>query len=242
MKRLFLGTACLALSSAAAMAADMSMATKAPSYAPSFSWTRCYVGAQAGGGGFTTDAIGSMNGTGAIAGGQAGCNYQDGNWVLGLEGEAFWSGMKASSNSISGDSVGGFTTSNLTMTNNNDFTIAARAGMAFDRTLVYGKAGWAWGNFKATESSSNVDVSTISQSGYLNGFLVGLGIEHALTQNWTVKLEYDFIGFGVKNFTNSFCIAGDCIPVSNQISSNKQVFKVGANYLFDLGGPVVAKY
>jgi hypothetical protein len=46
----------------------------------------------------------------------------------------------------------------------------------------------------------------------------------------------------VKNFTNSFCIAGDCIPVSNQISSNKQVFKVGANYLFDLGGPVVAKY
>ena len=34
------------------------------------------------------------HGTGAIAGGQLGCNYQDGNWVFGLEGEGYWSGIK----------------------------------------------------------------------------------------------------------------------------------------------------
>ena len=42
-----------------------------------------------------------------------------------------------------------------TVKNTNDFTIAARAGITFDRTLIYGKAGWAWGNYKVNNSDTD---------------------------------------------------------------------------------------
>jgi outer membrane immunogenic protein len=78
----------------------------------------------------------------------------------------------------------------------------------------------------------------------LDGFLVGVGIEHALTRNWTVKLEYDFIGFGAKEFSLTECRTNVCaVTGTSTLSATKQVFKVGANYLFDIGGaPLVARY
>src|SRR5579871_5620392 len=106
MKKILLVTTCLALSSVGVMAADMTMPmqTKAPAYAPAFSWTGCYVGAHVGGGTLTapdsnSEGSANANGSGAVAGGQAGCNYQDGNWVFGIEGEGYWSGIKATQNS-----------------------------------------------------------------------------------------------------------------------------------------------
>ncbi len=252
MKKLLLATSCLALSSAAVMAADLPMVpTKAPVVAaPVFTWTGCYVGAHVGGG-MMTNTEGSQNGKGALAGGQAGCNYQDGNWVFGVEGEGSWSGIKTISNdSTAPGNVFAFTPETFTSSvqNKNDFSIAARAGIAFDRTLIYGKGGWAWGSF----SRSSIDafgtptsVETFTQSGTLDGFLVGAGIEHALTRNWTVKFEYNFIGFGGKELAFSQCLNATCAPGgTSTLSATKQVFKIGANYLFDIGGaaPLVARY
>jgi outer membrane immunogenic protein len=254
MKKLFLATTCLALSSVASMAADMPMAAKAPAYAaPGFNWTGCYVGAHVGGGTLTSNAEGTGdNGRGAVAGGQAGCNYQDGNWVFGLEGEGYWSGIKTVSN---GSDIPNVVNNNTleafgsTVKNNNDFTIAARVGMAFDRTLIYGKGGWAWGHYNVntfdTCCGPTATTTTTSSSGTLDGFLVGVGIEHALTHNWTVKLEYDYIGYGSKELAFNQCnAAGRCGQTGTEsLSSTKQLFKVGVNYLFDFGGaPVVAKY
>jgi outer membrane immunogenic protein len=252
MKKILLATTCLALSSAAAMAADMTMPmqTKAPAYAPAFSWTGCYVGAHVGGGTLTSPASNSegaanANGSGAIAGGQVGCNYQDGNWVFGLEGEGYWSGIKATQNSSFIPTVlnpgGQAEAFGTTTKNSNDFTIAARTGIAFDRTLIYGKGGWAWGNYKVTSFDTGFGAppipSSSSQSGYLDGFMVGVGIEHALTRNWTVKLEYDYIGFGSKELAFNQCSGNVCAQTgTSSVSSTKQLFKVGANYLFDLGG------
>jgi outer membrane immunogenic protein len=250
MKKLLLATTCLALTSTASMAADMGMPyTKAPMAAPTaFSWTGCYAGAHVGGGNLTTNGINSLNGegpsgsqnangSGAVAGGQLGCNYQDGNWVFGLEGEGYWSGIKSSQNLVFS---GVNSSENFSMKNSNDFTIAARVGMAFDRTLIYGKGGWAFGNYKVNSSDIccgvNPNIDSSSASGYLNGFMVGAGIEHALTHNWTVKAEYDFIGFGTKSLAVNGCDNGVCNPNgSSPVSSNKQLFKVGFNYLFGAG-------
>ena len=59
MKKLLLISSCLALTSTAAMAADMAPYTKAPVMAaPVFSWTGCYVGAHIGGGAMSTDGVG----------------------------------------------------------------------------------------------------------------------------------------------------------------------------------------
>ena len=250
MKKLLLATTCLALTSTASMAADMGMPyTKAPMAAPAaFSWTGCYAGAHVGGGNLTTNGINTLNsegvggsqnanGSGAVAGGQLGCNYQDGNWVFGLEGEGYWSGIK-SNQSITGTGTNP-TVTGFGLANNNDFTIAARAGMTFDRTLIYGKGGWAFGSYKATGFThfGGGFAEDETAKGTLNGFMVGAGIEHALTRNWTIKAEYDYIGFGTKSLSSSLCFSGEgCTPNgSAPISSNKQLFKVGFNYLFGAG-------
>ena len=88
-----------------ASAADMPV--KAPivkaSVAAPFSWTGCYVGAQAGykfGNTTPYDPINQINWTnnfnfnGAVLGGGAGCNYQTGNWVFGVEGDWSWTSVK----------------------------------------------------------------------------------------------------------------------------------------------------
>ena len=255
MKKLLLATSCLALTSTASLAADlpMSMPAKAPVVAaPIFTWTGCYLGAHAGAGTMNTSNVeGTLNGTGAVAGGQLGCNYQDGNWVIGLEGEGYWSGVRISENGTT------FTGNGLinrrfgtTENNDSDYTIAARAGFAlYDRTLIYGKAGWAWGSMRSNFFNSCCGVgpttSTGNFGGTLNGFMVGAGIEHALTRNWTVKFEYDYIGFGAQEVPVINCTSlGVCRNTSTfSYSATKQVFKVGANYLFDFGAaPLVAKY
>jgi outer membrane immunogenic protein len=229
--------------------------------APVFTWTGCYVGAHVGGGTMTSNyegaagggganAADSSNGRGGVAGGQLGCNYQDGNWVFGLEGEGYWSGIKTTNNSSTINSLG-VTTERFgnTVANNNDFTIAARAGFTMDRTWIYGKAGWAWGSIKGSQfdnccSPSFTSNSSAVSSGTLDGFLVGVGIEHALTRNWTIKLEYDYVGFGTKELAFTSCGNTTCtVPGTFSFSATKQIFKVGANYLFDIGGaPLVAKY
>jgi outer membrane immunogenic protein len=247
MKRLLLASTCLALSSTVSMAADMSMPySKAPAMAaPVFSWTGCYVGAHVGGGTMTSNFEGTAtNGTGAIAGGQAGCNYQDGNWVFGVEGEGFWSGIKLNSRDTGIANVVNNNTlfnDSSTVKNTADFTIAARAGITFDRTLVYAKGGWAWGQMKFDNvnicCNANPTTDTFSAHGTLDGFLVGAGIEHALTRNWTVKLEYNYIAYGNKELTVNQCAGAICGQTGTaSFSATKQIFKVGANYLFDLGG------
>jgi outer membrane immunogenic protein len=250
IRKLLASASLVVLSSTAVLAADLpAHYAKAPVMAaPVFNWTGCYVGVHGGGGAMHDSSLDSsgytlnQNGNGGLAGGQAGCNYQDGNWVFGVEGEGYWSGIKSTS-SIS-DS-GGYSDV-FTAKNKNDFSIAARAGVTFDRTLVYGKAGWVWGRFDFNETyiADSVSVPELySRSGTLDGLLLGVGIEHALTQNWTVKLEYNFLKFGAKEMAETFCEASNCSPNgSSSSSATKQIFKVGANYLFNWGSaPLLAK-
>jgi outer membrane immunogenic protein len=245
------------LSIGAASAADLPM--KAMPYAAPvrvFSWTGCYVGVHAGAG-VMHDTWTGENGSGGLAGGQLGCNYQDGNWVFGVEGEGYWSGIK----STFADSNPSFTLQGLPFTNQdtdttknkNDLSIAARAGIAFDRTLVYGKAGWVWGQFDFFETRTSSCCSltdgpfleTTSASDTLNGLLLGVGIEHAITNNWTVKLEYNYLKYGSKELSFTGCNNDStpaCATFTNTYHADKQIFKVGANYLFNMApAAVVAK-
>jgi outer membrane immunogenic protein len=250
----------------AASAADL--AVKAMPYAapaPVFNWTGCYVGVHAGAGamrvsgGLQKRSGSGETGTGGLAGGQLGCNYQDGNWVFGAEGEGYWSGMKATDANSSTNSEG-FITDRTTYDTKNkyDFSIAARAGIAFDRTLVYGKAGWVWGQFDFlrtnayyTGSAPNTltDFYSHAASGTLNGLLLGVGIEHAITNNWTVKLEYNYLRYGSKELSITECTTVPtttpaCIADGTESHhADKQIFKIGVNYLFNMApAAVVAKY
>lgn len=243
---------CAVLGVGAASAADL--AVKAMPYAgpaSAFGWTGCYVGAHAGAGvlhdqGFQNVGLaGDRHGTGGLAGGQLGCNYQTGMLVLGIEGEGFWSGMRVNVDQFgSGNTV----LLNQTIKNKWDYDVAARIGIAFDRALVYGKAGWVAAGFDWNASESNFCgigcSNTTRGSATLDGLLIGLGLEYAFTNNWTTKFEYDYLGFGSKNvvFTSNCPINCVLLTQTQNVSADKHIFKVGLNYLFNAASPVIAKY
>ena len=79
---------------------------------------------------------GTNSASGWLAGVQIGYNYQIKNWVLGVEGEANWTSLKGSNLDPSHPNI------NQTDT---DFigVLGGRLGYAWDRLMLYGKAGGA---------------------------------------------------------------------------------------------------
>src|SRR5262245_54333157 len=78
------------------IAADMPIKALPP-VAPAPSWTACYIGGNGGGGSIRKDytdplappavaPLGRHTGSGAVGGGQAGCDVQFGSWVFGVQG------------------------------------------------------------------------------------------------------------------------------------------------------------
>src|ERR1700674_1625565 len=173
------------LSIGAASAADL--AVKAMPYvapAPVFSWTGCYVGVHAGAGVLHDQGVQAQqqfadrHGVGGLAGGQIGCNYQTGMLVLGIEGEGFWSGMKVTQDQFGG--VNGNTLiSTASIKNRWDYDAAARFGIAVDRALIYGKAGWVFGRFDWNFATVINNSLSTQGSATLDGLLIGLGLEYA---------------------------------------------------------------
>lgn len=239
MKAILLSSTFLALSSVAAIA-DPRIPARTPIAAASvFTWTGCYVGAHVGATkahvSTTTNFEGSGSygdsGTGTIAGGQVGCNYQQGSWVIGVEGEGSWSNAETT-NSMAVSAVDSVS---LSTKNTGDFSIAGRAGIAFDRTLIYGKGGWVRSSFDFSSTLNCCFLSPTFKSGSFNvtSFLVGAGIEHALTPNWTAKVEYNYSEFGSKLLNAGVDGGGRPVDVSER--STHHTIKIGVNYLFDFG-------
>ncbi len=215
-------------------------ATKAPTIAanPIFSWTGFYVGGHVGGG-FAksdwTDTVPNANlkPSGILGGGQIGYNYQVNNFVLGVEGEGTWADLN--------DNVSGcfYDATQSCSTKATGFaTLTGRLGFTLDRALFYAKGGAAWGHFKYENPDPNGPSPDYFASATRSGWTVGAGVEYALANNWSVKLEYDYLDFGAKNLT--FTGTVDAFPQT--ITDRVQMVKFGANYRFDFGGPVVAKY
>jgi outer membrane immunogenic protein len=211
-----------------AHAADLPPAPRMPSpvapvaYAPPlYNWSGFYIGGNVGGG-FSnsswTDPAGgtdTFNNSGFLGGAQIGVNAQF-NWlVVGLEGDFDWTNIKATGT----DSLGEGLTSNPEWTS----TVTGRIGAAFDRVLIYGKGGVAFAH----------DINTLtnaagSSTDALNrtGWTAGAGLEYAISQNWTARVEYDYLGFGSQtlNFANT--------AATPSASLNVQEVKAGFNYKF----------
>jgi opacity protein-like surface antigen len=86
-------------------------------------------------------------------------------------------------------------------------TLRARLGYDFGRTLVYGTAGLALGS---TRIEGNYVLPSLlgenfpaSGQAIMPGFAVGGGIEHALFDHWTVRVEGLYFDLGVQNVYNS---------------------------------------
>jgi len=261
MKRLLtsLASAAILLSPFAAHSADLAVkAAPPPMPIPVFSWTGFYVGGNIGGAwahnNWTDSVFGTSfnNGNNGrfIGGGQIGGNYQIGSFVIGGEWDFDWAGNN-NNNGVTVVLPG----ATLAVNNGNNrwvTTVAARFGWAIDHWLLYGKVGGGWvgnNNFTVTNLTTGASLTCgsfgiSSCGGNTGGWLVGAGFEYAFTNNWTVKLEYDYLGLGNRTIVipagaPAPFVAGDTFTSNNR---NVQMVKVGVNYLFNWGAPVTARY
>jgi outer membrane immunogenic protein len=216
----------------AAQAADMPVRGgyyKAPprSVVSYYNWTGFYAGIVAGYGFGSSDwsavPTASNKPKGAMAGGTLGYNWQTGAFVLGLEGDFSWSGVKGSSNCGPGLA---FTceTANGWLA-----TVRGRAGYAIDRWLPYITAGGAYGDVKATTSIAGLSASSSKSK---LGWTAGVGVEYAFLGNWSAKLEYLYVDLG------SFDTGP--APVVNNVSFKENIIRAGLNYKFS--GPVFSRF
>jgi outer membrane immunogenic protein len=208
---------------------------------PPFSWTGFYVGINGGygwGNVKTDDGAGdttALNSNGGIVGGTFGFNYQINQFVVGFDGDIDWSGMKWSQTATD-SSIFGTTTAGVSYKNDTLSTFAARFGVAADRALFYAKAGGAWTNEKFDFNGTDPVFGSITNgSNSFNrlGWMIGAGVEYAVTDMITLKAEYNYADFGTKNETLTINSSVDG-PLTSTISDKltMNVVKVGVNVLF----------
>jgi outer membrane immunogenic protein len=227
-----------------AMAADLALKAPPPPPPPPFSWTGFYIGANLGGGWenfHITDTItGATFSTSTrsafIGGGQAGFNYQVGPYVvLGVEG--FIDGIASSNNNTgAGVIVPGIGLVTASLQPDWIATFAGRIGFTsptFDHALFYFKGGGAWEEASATLTGPG---ATFTSSRTGSGWMLGGGIEWAFAQNWTLKLDYQFIELDNNTLTNGFVVPDTFTTHHADIST----LTVGVNYLFNWSAPAPA--
>jgi outer membrane immunogenic protein len=247
MKRI-LGAALLCgVAAGQAFAADLPPAPAPMPRAPAayipvaapFSWTGFYIGGNIGAGfnhGTITDSFngfnwGLNNDATFVGGAQVGGNYQFNSFVVGVEGDFDW----FANNNNSGGGVSAFGTTLQGSSNGRWLTtLTGRLGFAFDRVLVYGKGGGAWvgsNNLTLLNVPTGATVS-VGNSSTNDGWVAGAGVEWAFYNNWTAKVEYDYVGLSNYNFTvpAGFVLAGDTFSTN---SRNVQMVTFGINYLFN---------
>src|SRR6266516_1127365 len=283
MKRFLLaGVATVALVGAASAADIYRKApppAPAPAPAPAFSWTGCFVGAHVGWGFgradahenfnvsttagahvLTATASDSIDTSGAIFGGQIGCDYQfglgkgfgPGGWVFCIQGD------------IAGADINGFGTNPLVTTflpilspfariavkDDAISSVTARLGFsAWPQTLFYVRGGAAWlherwdlhGTFSALTGNPEVEDTR-------SGWTIGVGGEWAFAPNWSAFVEWNHYDFGNHDLITTSRTFGEFV-VTDTFSEKQRIetVKIGVNYrfnwLFGKGkAPVVARY
>ncbi|OYU49598.1 MAG: hypothetical protein CFE31_04335 [Rhizobiales bacterium PAR1] len=198
-----------------AMAADLPRKTApvAPVYraAPTFTWTGFYAGVNAGYGfGSYTGATSNLlkNPSGFVGGGQLGYNYQINQMVLGLETDLQGTDIHAK------NSAAGLAGSKSRIPYFG--TVRARAGVAIDRFLPYVTAGFAYGSSDTTIPGTGKG----SQTHY--GWVVGGGVEYALTNNITTRVEGLYMDLADKRILGG----------AGKIGSETGIIRAGLNYKF----------
>jgi outer membrane immunogenic protein len=206
--------AALAVSSASAADLPVRAAPPAPIVAavPIFTWTGFYVGVNAGYGwqdsnnngtvfvpaGTVTPTapagtivFGDNNGDGFVGGGQIGYNYQIGSFVLGIEADLQWADLGGSSGVAivpPAYLAAGFVPAGTAGGIDWFGTVRARAGVAFDRALVYATGGFAYGGADDNNGFGGFN-GFVNDDDVRTGWVLGAGFEYAFTNNLTAGIE-----------------------------------------------------
>jgi outer membrane immunogenic protein len=232
-----------------AIAGAMAVAALLPANAadPGYRWQGLYIGGLAGyvwthnthcdessgaipncGPSLTGVAFPNYDLNGAAWGATIGYNFQVQQWVIGIEADYSWTNLDGSSPSIAGafgcGAAGELCVSSL----DGIGTVRGRLGYSFGHVLPFVTAGVAFTRLSAGIRAGGAFES--SDSDTQTSFVLGGGMEIALTDNWSLKGEYLHI-FKADDFKYDVlnaCGTPGCFLRQDDI----QVFRVGINYRF----------
>jgi outer membrane immunogenic protein len=190
-----------------------------------YDWSGLYIGGNAGYGWGSVETffpapsplVGSdPSVTGFLLGVDVGANMQMDSFVLGLEGNLAWANIEGSE-----------------VCPNDDFDclasidwvgdISARAGIAMDSVLLYGKLGVAAAGVTVDYDPAFMDEGNTTNLGYVAG--VGLAI--GVTEDVSLFAEYNYYGFGEETIEEGTFQVDDV-----EVTPSLQTVKVGANFHF----------
>jgi outer membrane immunogenic protein len=201
----------------------------------------------------TLPLTGRANVNGFVGGGQAGYNWQRGTWLFGLEADIQGSDERATADvcTVAGCPPG---TTFLTGNYKLDWFGTARGRVGFlptERVLLYATGGLAYGHL-----SANAPLIPLSWGTTHAGWTVGAGVEAAIDQHWSVKLEYLYMDLGnvgsgavattgIVNALNTPSVGFNTVTTTSTFGLfntrfTDNILRAGVNYRFS--GPVVAKY
>jgi outer membrane immunogenic protein len=153
---------------------------------------------------------------GAIYGAHIGYNFQRGPIVFGIE--AAYNGTDIDGND---SAVFGLVESEREL----DWyaTLVGRLGYASGNALFYGFGGVAWGTVETTLSSPLFGLSASGETDHV-GWTAGVGIEYALDERFSVRVEYSHVDLGEE----SFSLGG----IKDEVDLDFDAIKIGASYRF----------
>jgi outer membrane immunogenic protein len=171
----------------------------APGVLP-FNWGGLYGGLNLGGG--FNDV------SGVVFGGQLGYNWQVGLLVFGAETDLQFSSQDGSSTLI----VGG-----TALADKQELewfgTLRGRIGhVVFDRWLPYVTAGLAYGGRNASGTATGALVGSYNSSETSIGWTAGIGVDFAINQWWSARLEY--LHVSLDGYSATYALTGGTAAVS----------------------------
>lgn len=132
----------------------------------------------------------------------------------------------------------------LSIGTNTDVELKNQVGVTLDPgiifhqdTLLYGKIGPAWGHFNVSGSANyaqaiftpvvlSADSSYDQDLGYECGLMLGIGMEHYISQHFTLRLEYDHTDYGALtdiNNSGSVVSSDPGVPLGGEITNDVDV-------------------
>jgi outer membrane immunogenic protein len=244
-----------------AIAADLSVQAplcKAPPPLPAFNWTGFYIGGTLGGewarskysetptGAYFTArpvgvahlieaGTGTLSPSGVIGGGEAGFNWQTGQFVFGAETDiSAWNLSRSAAVTVPPAPPVGSVTATTSTNSNWLFTARTRIGIANNNWLFFATGGLALSHVDSAQSiffGATNQTQAGAASATQAGWTVGGGVEYALSRNWSFKGEYLYVSLPNQT-ANQFNPSNPPFTGVAAANLNVSIGRVGVNYRF----------
>jgi outer membrane immunogenic protein len=180
----------------------------------------------------------ALDRSGFTGGGQVGYNWQINGVVFGFETDINYTDQE-DGRIVTTTALNGVDRLRNDFRSRLDYlgTVRGRLGLAYDRTLFYITGGLAYGD---VENSVNLYGPagqlqfTGRTSGVETGYVVGGGIEHAFTPNWTLKGEYLYYDLGSQTVASNVVAGsgGGGTGYNSRFENDGHMLRMGLNYKF----------